>query len=108
MLRNNKLFYTSANLIYQLVEKTQLCHIVITTFPQQHFAISLIVEITFSLALPACLDTSFAIFDAPPLLSAMVKALSTTVLFLFDENEQEHEKEKSKFDSNFSSSVATD
>ena len=41
---------------------------------------------TFSLALPACFVTSFAILDAPPvLLSAIVRALSTTVLFLLNE-----------------------
>jgi hypothetical protein len=70
--------------LYQLVEKTLfLPHFSLTLLHWQSFASTLDVEITFSLALPACFDTSLAIFDAPPLLSAIVKALSTTVQYYY-------------------------
>ena len=93
MLRNkraeHKIFSTSIKFlpmktIYQLVEKTQfLPHFWLTLLHWQSFAGPQDVEITFSLALPACFDTSLAIFDAPPLLSAIVKTLSTTVQYYY-------------------------
>jgi hypothetical protein len=50
-------------------------------------------RITFSLALPACLDTSLAMFVAPPLLSAIIQALSTTVSLLFGRKKKERKTE---------------